>query len=79
MKARRGYVVLAVMQLLLSGLLILFIQQQIKVNDQKFCQVVTGVTVNPVEKPVDPLKTPAQEHLWVSYLRFVKLGHDLGC
>lgn len=44
-----------------------------------FCQVITGVTSTPAQRPVDPSATPAQEKQFELYQKFVRLGEGLGC
>ena len=69
----------------LFGIAVLFavfslfiVTHEIARNNQKFCAVVTGLTI-PVPKPANPASNPSREHQYIGYLKVVKLGHDLGC
>lgn len=44
-----------------------------------FCQVITGVTSTPAQRPAHPAATPAQEKQFELYQKFVALSRGLGC
>jgi hypothetical protein len=46
---------------------------------RKFCAIVQAATAHAVPKPADPAANPSRENAYVFYLKFVKLGRDLGC
>lgn len=79
MRGRYAFVALAVLALALSGACLLFTVHYVGANDRKFCDVITGFTVTPVQRPADPAANPSREMSWEWYERFVRLGRGLGC
>lgn len=53
--------------------------QALTSSQRKFCGVVGGVTSVRVPKPAKPRANPSREAAYLLYLKFVKLGRDLGC
>jgi hypothetical protein len=76
---RRAYVVLAALMVVLAAASILFTVHYVRTTEREFCQVVTGVTSQPVPKPADAAANPSREQNYEWYERFVRLGRDLGC
>jgi len=52
---------------------------EIGANNRQFCQVITGFTAVPVQKPADPSANPSRVNDYEWYLRFASLGRSLGC
>lgn len=64
---------------LLAVTSIAFTLVYVRYTDHLFCQVITGVTSTPAQRPADPQATPAQEKQFELYQKFVRLGEGLGC
>lgn len=79
MRARYAFVVLALLALALAGTSMLFTVNYVAANDRRFCQVITGFTATPVQRPADAAANPSRETSYEWYGRFVKLGRELGC
>ena len=79
MKARRAYVILALISLALSGTSAAISQRAISSSDHKFCDVVSSFIAKPVLKPSNPSADPSREQSYEWYIRFAKLDKSLGC
>lgn len=77
--ARRAYVVLVLLSVLLSVTSIAFTVVYVRYVEHEFCAVVTAATATPVQRPADPSANPSREQSWEWYERFVLLGRHLGC
>ena len=74
-----AFFLLTLVSLLLDIGVILIGLAAISANDHKFCDVVHAATANPITRPADPKKAPAQEQQWEWYQRYVALDRSLGC
>src|SRR5690242_7909020 len=45
-------------------------QRRSDIDDRKFCDVVSGITAEPVKKPADPKADPSRERAHVWYVKF---------
>jgi hypothetical protein len=73
---RWAYVVLVLICMSLS---MAVLQQEIRSDDMKFCEILqTSISV-PVPKPADPSADPDAERDWKHYRNKVELSQRLGC
>ena len=70
---------LAALIVLLAGVNLLYTARAVSESNHKFCGVVTAITSRPVPRPADPKANPSRATSYEWYLRFVRLGRDLGC
>jgi hypothetical protein len=78
-KERRGYVILALMSILLSLAVLLLGSRQISDNNHRFCDLFNALLTPPVPKPANPAKDPSRERSYVLYIKFQTLDKSLGC
>lgn len=76
---RRAIVALFAIALVLSGLSMLFTVSYVGDSNRQFCEVITGFTSVPVQRPADPKANPSRETSYEWYERFARLGRGLGC
>lgn len=79
-KERRGYIILVLISMILSGAVLLFGVIQQDRNDHKFCDMFnTIINSSPAPKPADPKKDPSRARSYNIYVKFVTLDKSLGC
>ena len=70
---------LALLIAALAGANLLYTAHAVDGSNHKWCSVIDAITARPVPKPADPAANPSRATSYEWYLRFVRLGHDLGC
>ena len=78
-KERRGYVVLALISIVLSAAVLLLGVQLQKENDHKFCDVFDTLISGTPPKPADPKTDPSRARSYELYVKLVHLDKSLGC
>jgi hypothetical protein len=58
---------------------LLYTANAVRNSNHAWCGVVTAITSKPVPRPASPASNPSRATSYEWYLRFVQLGHDLGC
>jgi hypothetical protein len=52
---------------------------QVHTSQHQWCQLLTGLTHQPVPKPADPRKNPSREQSYLFYVDLVQLKGAFGC
>lgn len=79
-KERRGYIVLVLISMILSGAVLLFGVVQERNNEHKFCDVFdTLISSSPRPTPANPKTDPSRARSYEIYVKFVALDKSLGC
>ena len=78
-RANKAAVALVLLVVLLNGASLLWTARTVSDSGRKFCGVVTAITSRPVPKPASPAANPSRATSYEWYVRFARLGRDLGC
>ena len=78
-RVNRSAVALVLLVAVLAAANLLYTANAVRNSNHAWCGVVTAITSKPVPKPADPASNPSRATSYEWYLRFMRLGHDLGC
>jgi hypothetical protein len=78
-RANKAAVALVALVAALAAANLLYTAHAISKSNHAWCGVVTAITSKPVPRPASPAANPSRATSYEWYLRFVRLGHDLGC
>jgi hypothetical protein len=79
-KERRGYIILVLISVFLSGIVVVYGTIQQDANDHKFCDLFnTLVVAKPIPKPANPKTDPSRARSYDIYVKFRALDRSLGC
>jgi hypothetical protein len=79
LKLRYRVFLLVIMMLLPSALAVGISLYEIGQNNHKFCDVIDAALSGPAPKPANPVTDPSRARAYTDYVKFVSLGHTLGC